>query len=169
MILFIVFAVFALATVFMALSITWTSNLVRAAFSLFACLFGVSALFVLAGAEFAALAQIIIYVGGILILMLFGVMLTGRNWLGVPISQTINRLPAFLICATLLAGLLYAYPPAHFEPTIYQAENMDSNYSNIESIGIHVFSEQVIAFELIGIILLIALLAAAFLARSSKD
>ena len=61
-----------------ALTILFTRNVMYAALCLFIALLGVAALYVLAGADFLAITQLLIYVGGVLVLLIFGVMLTHR-------------------------------------------------------------------------------------------
>ena len=72
----VAFGLFAFLTVGGALVCVWERSVVRSAFSLMATFSGTAGLFLLLGADFLAMAQILIYVGGILALMLFGVMLT---------------------------------------------------------------------------------------------
>ncbi|MEK6571394.1 MAG: NADH-quinone oxidoreductase subunit J, partial [Bacteroidota bacterium] len=72
----IVFYVFALVTVVSAFVVVFSKNIVHSAFSLLFTFFGVAGLYVLLNADFLAVTQLLIYVGGILILLLFGVMLT---------------------------------------------------------------------------------------------
>jgi NADH-quinone oxidoreductase subunit J len=72
------FMLFALLTCGFALAVLFTSNVVRMAFYLVLCLGSSSGLFFLAGAEFVGAMQLMIYVGGTLVLLIFGVMLTAR-------------------------------------------------------------------------------------------
>ena len=72
----LVLGLFAAITVAGGLLLALARNLIHAAFLLFVVLFGVAGLYVFAHAEFLAVAQVIVYVGGILILLIFGVMLT---------------------------------------------------------------------------------------------
>ena len=74
----VVFYAFAAVVVIGAFFVAWSRNIVRSAFSLLAVLFGVAALYALMKADFIAAAQILIYVGGILVLIIFAVMLTHR-------------------------------------------------------------------------------------------
>lgn len=72
------FTLFALLTCGFALAVLFSSNVVRMAFYLVLCLGSSSGLFFLAGAEFVGAMQLMIYVGGTLVLLIFGVMLTAR-------------------------------------------------------------------------------------------
>src|ERR1700756_4699947 len=75
----VLFTVIALATGVSAVGVVATQNIVRAAVWLLFTLVGVSALFFLRGAEFVGASQLIVYVGGTLVLVVFGVMLTAQG------------------------------------------------------------------------------------------
>src|SRR4051812_7713766 len=74
----IAFLFFALVACGFAIAVVATSNIVRMAFYLTLCLGATSGLFFLAGAEFVGAMQLMIYVGGTLVLLIFGVMLTAQ-------------------------------------------------------------------------------------------
>ncbi len=73
------FMFFALVACCFAAAVLFTNNIVRMAFYLTICLGSVAALFILAGAEFVGAMQLMIYVGGTLVLLIFGVMLTAQE------------------------------------------------------------------------------------------
>src|SRR5512135_444399 len=115
----ILFFVFAFITVVSAFIVVFSKNIVYSAFSLLFTFFGVAGLYVLLQADFLAVTQILIYVGGILVLLLFGVMLTHKV-ISVDIKTgTIQTVPALLIVAIVagsLSGVFYStwknVPPA---------------------------------------------------------
>ena len=74
----IVFYFFAVLTVGSAAVVVFARSLIRSAFALLFTFFGVAALYAYAGADFLAATQMVIYVGGILVLILFGIMLTHK-------------------------------------------------------------------------------------------
>jgi len=74
----IIFYLFAIITVVSAAIVVNVKNIVHAAYSMLLTFFGVAGIYVLLGADFLAVVQIMVYVGGILILLLFGVMLTNK-------------------------------------------------------------------------------------------
>ena len=93
----LVFYLIATITVVSAAGVAFSPNIVYSAFSLMGALMGAAGLYVLLAADFIAVVQILIYVGGILVLMLFAVMLTHRI-ADVRISnRSVGRLPALLI------------------------------------------------------------------------
>ena len=106
------FWIFALAAIFAALLTVMARNAVHSALFLISSLVSVAALFVLAGAEFIAGVQILVYVGGVMVLFLFVIMLVnvgaeehGRE----EIFNNRRQVTASLIfCFLLVAGVLYA-------------------------------------------------------------
>jgi len=99
----VVFYCFAVVTVGSAAVVVFSKNLIRSAFALLFTFFGVAALYAFAGADFLAAAQMVIYVGGILVLLLFGVMLTHKLYDLKLKSETFQFIPALVV---VLVGLL---------------------------------------------------------------
>lgn len=156
----IIFYLFAAITVISAFFVVTTRNIVHSAFYLLFTFFGVAGIYVLLGADFVAVVQLIVYVGGILILLIFGVMLTNKITNVQIKTGTMQMLPA-AIGVGLFAGLLLSTlinTSWKVIPTVVPA-------SNTGTIGTILLQEYVIVFELLGIILLIALLGAASIAR----
>jgi NADH-quinone oxidoreductase subunit J len=95
-----------------ALTILFTRNVMYAALCLFIALLGVAALYVLAGADFLAITQLLIYVGGVLVLLIFGVMLTHRaeressQKANIVLTTHLNRFWGALIALSIF-GLLF--------------------------------------------------------------
>ena len=114
-----VFIAFMVLTLASALVVLLTKNVLYAAFSLLGTFLGVSALYVLAGADFLAVAQILVYVGGVLVLLIFGVMLTnqqgnksrGRNDIT---TESSNRVLGVFVMLGFSATLLYTFGRARF-------------------------------------------------------
>ena len=102
-----IFYLFAAITVLSAFFVVTNRNIVYSAFFLLFTFFGVAGIYVLLGADFVAIVQLIVYVGGILILLLFGVMLTNKITNVEIKTGTINIYPA-VIGVGLLSGALLA-------------------------------------------------------------
>jgi NADH-quinone oxidoreductase subunit J len=138
-----------------------TRRLVHAAYLFFALLLLAALLFFLAGGDFPAIAQLLVYVGGILILLLFGIMLTGQREEGQPAS-TIGQAAGALLLLLALAGPLAAMIqalPAGLPPPRAQLS---------AEIGILLLTDYLPALELLGILLLVALVGAAWVARRDQ-
>jgi NADH-quinone oxidoreductase subunit J len=156
----LIFYLFALLTLVSALFVVTNKNIVHSAFYLLFTFFGVAGIYVLLGSDFVAIVQLIVYVGGILILLLFGVMLTNKITNVEIRTGTINIFSALigvgLLTGALLAAVLYA---PWKESVPQEAVPTTSILGNL------LMNEYVLIFELLGIILLIALIGAASIAR----
>lgn len=144
-----------------ALSILFVRNVFHAALLLIVCLISLAGVFVIYNAEFIAVTQILVYAGGVLVLIIFGIMLSSRL-AGKPL-QVKNQyvLPASLIgifSATSLIQLFYRQQ--FFQQPGAKAGNP------ITQTGIALMSDFVLPFEVVGLLLLIALLGAAVTASS---
>lgn len=169
MIIEIVFFLFVLITLTAGFAIALTRNLMYAALGLFALLFGVAALFVFAEADFLAVSQLIVYVGGILILLIFGIMLTHRNLNEEPLTGITHPIVGFLIPFGIAAILGGIFMQEDWEKiTQSHASLSPSPLSNIQIIGKEILSTYLLPFEILSVVLLIALVGAAFIARNSE-
>ena len=161
------FYLFSFLAIVSAGFVLFTKNLIYSAFALFLVFLGVAALFVLAGADFLGVAQIMIYVGGILVLLIFGIMLTQKAGHSVDSSKH-NRVDIAIgrkfwgaLVATVLAGVLMK--------VIYTAEfkmagEAVNRKSTIKTIGVELMTSHLLPFEIAAILLLVALIGAAYLA-----
>ena len=156
----IIFYLFAAITVISAFFVVTTRNIVYSAYYLLFTFFGVAGIYVLLGAYFIAVVQLVVYVGGILILLLFGVMLTNKITNVQIKTGTIKLVPA-VISVALLAGVL----GASLLNTNWKTINTDVPVSTTFSLGMLLMQQYAVVFELLGILLLIALIGAASMAR----
>lgn len=160
----ILFYVFAALTLLPALVVVFSRSLIYAAFSLLFTFMGVAGLYVLLSADFIAVAQIVVYVGGILILLVFGVMLT-RRATDIEISSGVMQtLPALLIVGAAFGILAVAL----FGGEWYQVEAPQIQGTGFE-IGELLLTTFVLPFEVAGILLLVAVMGAALIARKPKE
>src|SRR6201986_3915346 len=90
-----------------ALYAAWSKNLVRSIFVFFVTLFALAGLYVLALADFVAVTQVVIYVGGILVLILFAFMLSGRENLEIIQKQKNQFVSANKVVSFILAALFF--------------------------------------------------------------
>lgn len=161
--------IFALITVGFSLYIVFSRNLLYSAFALLGTLLGVSALYVFAGADFIALTQIIIYVGGILVLIMFGIMLTGKVT-GTRELITGLKNPVIGIVAGILifAVLVLAILKANFATLDWISKSVEQEdvitESTFSTIGKGLMTTYLLPFEIAAIFLLAALIGAAYIA-----
>ncbi len=160
----LVFYLFAFITVFSAFIVVFSKNIVYSAFSLLFTFFGVAGLYVLLNADFLAVTQILIYVGGILVLLLFGVMLTNRV-ISVDIkTSTVHTVPALLIVA-LVAGSLSGMFYSTWRSSTAPAWTLKTT---TPPIGELLMTSYLLPFELASVILLVALIGAAMVSRRER-
>ena len=156
----LIFYLFAAVTVISAFFVVTIRNIVRAAFFLLFTFFGVSGIYVLLGADFVAIVQLIVYVGGILILLLFGVMITNKITEVEIKTGTVNTLPA-----AIGVGLFTGMMGAVILNTEWRQVSSQMPESTLSALSSMLLNEYVLVFELLGILLLVALIGAASMAR----
>lgn len=155
---------FAAMTVLPVIYMVLAKNVIRAAFALVATLLGLAALYVLLNATYVAVVQILIYAGGIIILLVFGIMLTKR----VSDEGVMTKHHQLLTGSILGIGLLIALIRLIYQ-TSWKWDGMDESSDQVKEIGFLMLTDHLFAFELIAFILLLALVGAAFLAKKSDN
>jgi NADH-quinone oxidoreductase subunit J len=160
----IVFYFFSALTIVSAAVVVFARNLIRSAFALLFTFFGVAALYVFAGADFLAAVQMVIYVGGILVLLLFGVMLTHTLYDLNLKAETFQFWPAILAVLavfTLLTTFMLRtrWPLAKQQPVV----------QTTAAIGELLMKDYILPFEIASILLLIALIGAAMIVRRKSE
>jgi NADH:ubiquinone oxidoreductase subunit 6 (subunit J) len=158
------FYVFAGITIIGALGVLLSRNILYAAFSLVACLLGIAALYILASADFLAITQIMIYVGGVLVLIIFGIMLTSKTSETYLVSQTYNRLAGLLAGGSMFVVFVLAITQANFSAIQRIHTAQPSAGSSLSGIGIGLMTHALLPFEIAGILILVALMGAAYIA-----
>jgi NADH-quinone oxidoreductase subunit J len=153
-----------------AIAAATASRIVHAAFGLMAAFFGVAGLYALLGSDFLAFSQVIVYVGGILILIVFGVLLTGRAKSALGLERPISAMPAVLAGAALLFGLLLAIGGTDWGVGDATLDRLPDPPPTTGDLGrAFLMPEQyLLPFELVSVFLLAALIGAAYLARRRR-
>ncbi|HEY9164770.1 MAG TPA: NADH-quinone oxidoreductase subunit J [Candidatus Kryptonia bacterium] len=159
----LVFYAFAALTIVSAVGVVFSRNILYAAFALLFAFFGVAALYVLLAADFIAITQILLYVGGIMVLIIFGVMLTSRAYDVEMKRGVLQTIPAVLIVGAV-AGTLVGILTTTKWPTV----NMAPYEETARPIGALLMTQFVLPFELASILLLVALIGAVIIARREK-
>ena len=160
----LIFYLFGSLTFISALLVVTARNIVHSAFYLLFTFFGVTGLYVLLGADFLAIVQLLVYVGGILILLLFGVMLTSRITDVDIRTGTIHIIPAIIG-----VGVLWGSVTAIMLKTEWIISPIITMEPTTANIGRLLITDYVLIFELLGILLLIALIGAATIARRENE
>ena len=171
----VLFYLMAFVVVGSAFFVAATKNLVRSIFMFFITLFALAGLYVLALADFVAITQVVIYVGGILVLILFAFMLSGRETLSILQQNTrlvtLSRLPAVILSLLFFGVMVYtiyeidANNFGWIKQSITTKNTIMPNDLVTDNIGINLMTRYLLPFEAISILLMIALVGAAHLSR----
>jgi NAD(P)H-quinone oxidoreductase subunit 6 len=155
-----VFYLIALITVVSAGVVAFSSNIIYSAFSLLGTFMGVAGLYIFLGADFVAAAHVLIYVGGILVLILFAVMLTHRITDVAITNRAAGRIPALLVVGVLIYLLIQSIKET---PWIKAKEVVYA--PTTAKIGDLFLEQYLLPFELASLILLAAMIGAVVLSR----
>jgi len=148
--------------VFAAVRLVTTRNLVHGALYLLAVLAGAAILFLLFLAEFVAWVQVLVYIGAVVVLLLFGLMLTRAPIGNMALdSQTrplaaVVSLAIFAITSTIV-WKTFKGQRVHFSKPV-----------TVSTLGQAIFSRYVLPFEIVSVVLLAALVGAVVLARKEE-
>jgi NADH-quinone oxidoreductase subunit J len=156
----VMFYLIAALTLFSAAMMVFSRNIIYNAIGLLFAFFGVAGIYVLLGADFIAATQLLIYVGGILVLLLFGVMLSQRITGLEMRTGTLQVLPASLVCAGVVAILLRMIQMSPWQKTAAGEVEPTTRH-----IGNLFMTDYLIPFEIVSVLLLAALVGAAFIGR----
>ncbi|MDZ7289276.1 MAG: NADH-quinone oxidoreductase subunit J [candidate division KSB1 bacterium] len=156
----VMFYVLAAMILLSAAIMVFAKNLIYNAVGLLFAFFGVAGLYVMLGADFLAATQLLIYVGGILVLLLFGVMLSQRITGLEMRTGTLQMLPAVIVCAGVVAILLRMIWMSPWQKT-----EVGEPAATTRTIGTLFMTDYLIPFEIVSVLLLAALVGAAFIGR----
>jgi len=187
------FWIFALAAIFAGLLTVMARNAVHSALFLISSLVSVAALFVLAGAEFIAGVQILVYVGGVMVLFLFVIMLVNVGAEEKGREQIFNNqrqvTASLIFCFLLVAGVLYAVnegyrgmqklhptpeaavggPTAQEQTGPPNATGTSGITDDTERVGSSLYRYASLPFEIASVLLLVAIIGSVMLARTLKQ
>lgn len=156
----------SLVVIVSAVLAAFSRSIVQSAYSLFFTLLGMAGFYVLLGSDFLAITQVVVYVGGVLVLLMFGVLLTNRN-----VEQLHQDERAPYVIAGIAAAALFAFVlarvvlSASWGPQIEVAEFGPSS----RGIGRGFLTTYVLPFEFSSVTLLICLIGAAYMARRKES
>lgn len=171
MFLNIMFILSAAATVGGAFLTAVSRNLMHACIYLLLTLFGVAGLYATLGADFLAATQLVVYAGGVVILMLFAIMLTGGvrefvNKFGIDKIPAMGSTKTYIIAS--LSALIMMFVSMRILAPLFKTHvqgELPNFSSTVEKIGVLLVTDHVLAFEISSILLLGALIGAAVISR----
>jgi len=160
-----IFWLLAVIIIASAAATVFSKNIIYSAFSLLFSFLGVAGIYAMLSADFLAVTQIMVYVGGILTLILFGVMLTNRITMMSLKTDVFNFIPGLTIAAVVLAGLLYVI----WVTGTWVSDSPAAWDTTVETIGTLTITRFLLPFEVVAVLLLIAVVGASFIARKDKQ
>jgi len=165
----IIFYVFAAITVFAATMVVTVRNPVQAALSLVLAFFASAGIWMLLEAEFLAIVLVVVYVGAVMVLFLFVVMMLDINLVQLK-EGFVRFLPFGLVTGiTMLILLVMAVGPEHFGlGQIMPPMPHTADYNNTRELGKVLYTDYIFAFEIAAVILLVAIIAAISLTMRPK-
>ncbi len=168
------FYVFAAVLLFAAFRVITARNPVHAALYLVLAFFQAAAIWILLKAEFLAITLVLVYVGAVMVLFLFVVMMLDINldsvrkgfWKHFPLAASVGALIALQMAAVLMGGFRLSEEPK----ASVLAGQAATQYSNTKELGKMLYSEYLYPLEIAAVILLVAIIAAiALTLRERKD
>ena len=173
---------YALSTIAVGSAIILVSmrNIARALFLFFIVLFSVAGLYVFALADFVAITQILVYVGGVLVLMLFAFMLSNKtlvdqlkngasHFFALPIWQALLIAVSFLTILVYGSVQLGAHEPTWITTAREGGAAIKPTDSIIQRIGVEIMTRYLLPFEVVSVLLMMALIGAAHLTRKEHN
>ncbi|MDO8461448.1 MAG: NADH-quinone oxidoreductase subunit J [Deltaproteobacteria bacterium] len=154
------FGFFALLTVGSALIVSFSRSIVYSGFALLGTFFGAAGFYLFLSSDFVAVTQVLIYVGGVLVLILFAIMLTNKIEDATTSNPSLNR-----IAGAVLTFVLFLFLVGILSGTDWVVQDEEKFASMVTPIGNALLSSYLLPFEVISIALLAALLGAVVLVR----
>ncbi len=166
----LLFYIFAAIAVLAALRVVTARNPVHSALFLVLTFFNIAAIWMLLGAEFLAITLVLVYVGAVMVLFLFVVMMLDINldkaregfWRNLPVALFVG----VVVVLELAAVIIHAFSGVKAADAPIQPEG----YNNTKALGQLIYTDYVYPFELAAVLLLVAIVAAiALTLRRRKD
>ena len=163
----------AILTIGGAIGTAVTKNIMHACVYLLVSLLGTAGLYATLGADFVAATQLVVYVGGVVILMVFAVMLTGgvagetKNKDRLPMMGNRRTYTIAFACTAMAIACVYKIVAGTLES--HKSTELPPFKSTVNELGILLITDHVLAFEMVSVLLLGALVGAAMIARPVKE
>lgn len=159
----VLFWIFALMSGGSAIGVVVSRNIVRTAVWLLFTLIGVAGLYFLLNAEFLAAVQLVVYAGGTLILIIFGVMLTSKS----PFSRFEPKLVEIIVSLSITLVLVVALVLGIVN-TKFKAAAAPVGHYPVDKLGQALLGDYLVPFEVVSVLLLAVMIGAAYLAKGRR-
>jgi NADH-quinone oxidoreductase subunit J len=163
----VLFYLFAGTAAVSAAGLVLSRNIVRSAVCLLFTLAGVAGLYFLLSAEFLAAVQLVVYAGGTLILIIFGVMLTSKSPFSRYEPKLVEVIVATVIASVLLIALILAVRSTVFPVAPTDVAAGEERYP-LNRLGQALLGDYLLPFEIVSVLLLVVMIGAAYLAKARR-
>lgn len=160
-----IFYILASLSIISALFVVFSKSPIYSVLWLIVCFFTIAGHYVMLNAQFMAIVHIIVYAGAIMVLFLFTVMLLNLNKESEPHKRTYLKFAAILSAGVLFLTLLAAFKSTNLTP--YQLPEVNE-VGYIQNVGIKLFTDYLLPFEISSILFLSAMIGAVVLAKKEK-
>jgi NADH-quinone oxidoreductase subunit J len=167
-----IFLAFSFSAVLMGIYILVTDNILYAALALIGVFLSTSGIYVLSSAPFLAVTQIMVYIGGVLILILFGIMITRKHTNhNVLFAGKRNLVYGLLLSAGLVYVIVNALILVDFESLrwIQEGSTQATTLNNTNALGQTLMQDYILPFELAAVMLLIVLIGSVYIAGKKEE
>lgn len=167
----VLFLILSLTIVFFATLVVTLPNILHCALSLMAVLFGTAGIYILLHAEMVALAQIAVYIGGVIVFIIFAIFLTtriGERNLKIPIPKTVSA----AVLGSVAFACFYSLYDKHLSSVMTTGSSgwEDGSIPEIGKRLLDVGPEGfIVPFEVVSVLLLMTIIGAVVIARSEND
>lgn len=160
----VIFYILASIALVSAVMVIAGRNVVHSAIYLVLTFLCVAAVYVLLRAEFVAAVQVLVYAGGIVVLFLFVIMLVNLGDIRGP-AVRVHATVSGILGAAAIGLILYLYSRAHMAPNPPMPGPAPDAAGNLQAIGLALFRDFLLPFEIASVLLLVAMIGAIVLAR----
>ena len=166
------FAVFSAAMLICAIGVVALESPIHSAAALVGSFINVAALFVLLGAEFLAVLQVIVYTGAVLVLILFTIMLVDPRklpsfYVGKPLQRNISVIVGIILLAEIGAAIVTRHALELVGP--HTAAMVDSMGGNVQAVGQVMLSDYALAFEIASLVLSVGVVGAVVIGLPNRN
>ena len=159
----LLFIVLAGTMLLSGLAVVLLRDIIHSALAMMVCFGALAGIYVLAGAPLVAGAQVLVYIGAISVLVLFAIMLTQTKSAPTRLAFQTQAVPAAIAAVVLLVVILLAIGSTAWSATAERGE-ADTN-----DVATSLFSSWVLPFEIVGVLLLAAVIGGVFLAKRDRS
>ena len=162
-----IFYILSALSIFSALMVVFSKNPVYSVLYLILCFFTVAGHYVMLSAEFLAVVHIIVYAGAIMVLFLFVIMLLNLNSKNEPHKSSIMKFAAICSGSALMLVVLAGFK--HTQAAILPGMPPVSDLGTVKNLGMVLFNEYLLPFEISSVLFISAMVGAVILAKKELD